>query len=168
MPSSTEQTRIQTAARQYERALLAYVRRWLPHDPERARDVVQDAFLRLCEQTEPIEHLAPWLYAVCRRRAIDILRKESRMTELATTMDPPSTRHGPAEVAEVSDASRVILSYLAELPANQQEAVRLKFLQQFSYREIAQVMNTTESHVGVLLHTALKTLRNTIPGANQS
>jgi RNA polymerase sigma-70 factor (ECF subfamily) len=44
-------------------------------------------------------------------------------------------------------------------PPNQQEAVRLKFMQQFSYREIAEVMNVSESHVGVLIHTAIKKLR---------
>ena len=50
---------------------------------------------------------------------------------------------------------------VAAAPASQQEAVRLRFLQSFSYREIAGVMGLTESHVGVLLHTAIKTLRQT-------
>ena len=149
---------IVAAARRFERPLLAYVRRLLG-DPHRGRDVVQDAFLQLCKQArDTVEpHLAPWLFAVCRRRVVDILRKENRMTTLSA--DPPSGANGPADVLEHKDAAAAVLARLARLPANQQEAVRLKFLQQFSYREIAEVMGLSESHVGVLLHTALTTLR---------
>jgi RNA polymerase sigma-70 factor (ECF subfamily) len=149
---------IVAAARRFERPLLAYVRRLLG-DPHRGQDIVQDAFLQLCRQSraEIEPRLAAWLFAVCRRRVVDVLRKENRMTSLSA--DPPAASNGPAEVLEVSDTARAVLARLARLPANQQEAVRLKFLQQFSYREIAGVMGLSESHVGVLLHTALTTLR---------
>ena len=81
------------------------------------------------------------------------------MTALTDTVDPPTPRTGPAEAAETTDLSRAVLARLAGFPPSQQEAVRLKFLQQFSYREIAEVMGLSESHVGVLIHTALKKLR---------
>lgn len=149
---------IVAAARRFEQPLLAYVRRLLG-DPHRSRDIVQDAFLRLCRQSraEIEPRLAPWLFAVCRRRVVDILRKENRMTTLSA--DPPGAAANPADALEFKDAAEAVLARLARLPANQQEAVRLKFLQQFSYREIAEVMGLSESHVGVLLHAALTTLR---------
>ena len=81
------------------------------------------------------------------------------MTSL--TVEPPGKAAGPAESFETQDAAAAVLARLAELPASPQEAVRLRFLQSFSYREIAGVMGLTESHVGVLLHTAIKTLRQT-------
>lgn len=160
------------AARRFERPLLAHVGRLLG-DEARGRDVVQEAFLKLCRQTraavEP--RLAPWLFAVCRRHVVDILRKENRMTALTEAAEPMTPRTGPAEAAETTDLSRAVLARLAGFPPSQQEAVRLKFLQQFSYREIAEVMGLSESHVGVLIHTALKKLRQafaeplqTIPG----
>lgn len=46
-------------------------------------------------------------------------------------------------------------------PTNCTKCDSAKFLQQFSYREIAEVMGLSESHVGVLLHQAIKTLRAT-------
>ena len=56
-------------------------------DLERARDVVQDTFVRLCDEkrgrVEP--HLAQWLFRVCRNRALYVQRKESRMTTLTET-----------------------------------------------------------------------------------
>ncbi|HVK10750.1 MAG TPA: sigma-70 family RNA polymerase sigma factor [Gemmataceae bacterium] len=150
------------AAQRFERPLLAYVRRLLGDLADaRGHDVVQEAFLKLCRQAradvEP--RLGPWLFTVCRRHVVDILRKENRMTALTDTVDPPTPRTGPAEVAETTDLSRAVLARLAGFPPSQQEAVRLKFLQQFSYREIAEVMGLSESHVGVLIHTALKKLR---------
>jgi len=149
---------IVAAARRYERPLLAYVRRLLG-DPDRGRDVVQDAFLRLCKQdraaVEP--HLAAWLFAVCRRRAVDVLRKENRMTTLSA--DPPAPAKGPDDALETKDTAAAILARLATLPAREQEAVRLKFQNHFSYREIGEVMGLSESHVGVLIHMALKSLR---------
>jgi RNA polymerase sigma-70 factor (ECF subfamily) len=148
------------AARRFERPLLAYVRRLL-NDDHRGRDVVQEAFLRLCRQprAEVEPHLAPWLFAVCRRQVVDQLRKENRMSALSEAMDPPAPRAEPSQAAETRDLSRAVLDRLAQFPPSQQEAVRLKFLQQFSYREIAEVMGLSESHVGVLIHTALKKLR---------
>lgn len=146
------------AVRQYERPLLAYVRR-LFGDEDRGRDVVQDAFLQLLKQSrDAVEpRLAPWLFSVCRRRVVDVLRKERRMVALH---DSPHTRDaGPAEAAETKDSTRALLARLPDLPPQQHEAVRLKFQNQFSYREIADVMGLSESHVGVLLHQALKTLR---------
>ncbi|MEM9420291.1 MAG: sigma-70 family RNA polymerase sigma factor, partial [Planctomycetota bacterium] len=52
-----------------------------------------------------------------------------------------------------------VLRRLAALPDPQQEVVRLKFQADLSYKQIAEVTGLTVSHVGVLLHQALKTLR---------
>jgi RNA polymerase sigma factor (sigma-70 family) len=104
--------------------------------------------------------LGPWLFTVVRRRIIDCLRKENRMTGLdhAPTIASPRER-GPAEIAEVNDSAKHLILKMQTLPAQQHEAVRLKFQNQFSYREIADVMGLSESHVGVILHQALKSLR---------
>src|SRR3954449_2114908 len=50
-------------------------------DPDRARDVVQDAFIKLMAQpAEAIDgHAVEWLFTVCRNASLDVLRKEGRM-----------------------------------------------------------------------------------------
>ena len=65
------------ALERFERPLTAYARR-LTGDLDAARDVVQDAFLKLCQRPfQPNDpRLGPWLFRVCRNRAIDHLRKE--------------------------------------------------------------------------------------------
>lgn len=146
----------------HEGPLLRYVTS-LTGDAEQARDVVQDTFLRLCQQKpEAVDgHLAPWLFTVARHRTLDLLRKESRMTPLTeldlTTREAPAP--SPASSAETRDTTRALMSLLRGLPRDQQEVVRLKFQGQLSYQEIAAVTALPEGTVGYLLHTALKTLR---------
>ena len=73
-PADGEQPeRVRTAVQQYEGPLLRYAQR-ITGDLERAQDVVQETFVRLCRQNraELDGHLAQWLYTVCRNRALTV------------------------------------------------------------------------------------------------
>jgi RNA polymerase sigma-70 factor (ECF subfamily) len=45
------------------------------------------------------------------------------------------------------------------LPPNQQEVVRLKFQNGFSYKEISRITELSVGNVGFLIHTAVARLR---------
>jgi RNA polymerase sigma-70 factor (ECF subfamily) len=64
----------------------------------------------------------------------------------------------PAATAETRE-SAAGFDLLRGLPATQQEVVRLKFQEGFSYQEIAAITHLSMGNVGFLLHTALATLR---------
>jgi RNA polymerase sigma-70 factor (ECF subfamily) len=146
----------------YEGDLLRYAQR-IVGDAEQARDVVQDTFLKLWRQdrAELDGHLVEWLYTVCRNKAVDVRRKEQRMYTLAE--ESWAVREGadpsPGAIAECRDSAAQVLDLVDGLPVNQQEVIRLKFQGGLSYREISRVTGLTVSHVGVLLHTGLKTIR---------
>ncbi len=147
----------------YEVSLIRYAAH-LTGNIETARDIVQDTFLRLCDEKKPESlnsHLPQWLFTVCRNRAFDIRRKESRMTSLTETdlSDHPSAEPSPADQAETRDAAGRVLDLLRSLPKHQQEVVRLKFQAGLSYKEIAEITDLSVTNVGFLLHTAIKTLR---------
>ena len=95
---------ISSVVDQYEGALVRYATQ-ITGDIERGRDVVQDAFLRLCKQDpEQLDgHLREWLYTVCRNRALDIRRKEVRMktmtSEQAVTVDDNTDRYSSLPVS---------------------------------------------------------------------
>ena len=157
-----EADRVRGALHRYEGPLLRYALR-LTGDLETARDVVQDTFLRLCaaDRARIDNHLAPWLYTVCRNRAFDVLRKEKRMSPLtdAAAAACVSPEPAPSAAAEQNEAADTVLAILDTLPANQQEVVRLKFQDGMSYKEISGVTGHSVSNVGFLLHTAIKTIR---------
>jgi RNA polymerase sigma-70 factor (ECF subfamily) len=161
-PGADDRQWVRAAVGRFEGPLTLYAARLLG-DADRARDVVQDAFLKLCGQgrgaVEP--HLAEWLFTVCRNRALDVLRKEGRMTRLGEDRMQlrPSAEPGPPEVAERRDAAREVLRLVEALPANQREVIRLKFQNGFSYREISRISGHSVANVGYLIHTGLKTLR---------
>src|SRR5512147_728287 len=97
---------VREAVARFEGPLAVYATRLLG-DAESARDVVQDTFLRLCCQDRASigDHLAEWLFTVCRNRALDVLRKEHRMTQLSDEQVNrcPSPLPGPLEAAESRD-----------------------------------------------------------------
>lgn len=153
---------IEQALARFEGPLLVYARTIL-RDGDRSRDVVQDTFLRLCQQSpRPADAaLAGWLYTVCRHRALDVLRKETRMQPLddATARARPTPEPGPSGIATTRDDAARALQVLAGLPRNQQEVVELKLRHHLSYAEIARITGHSVGNVGFLLHTGLKNLR---------
>jgi len=153
---------IRGALERYESPLLRYACR-LTGNLEQARDVVQDSFVRLCraDRSKVEDHLAAWLFTVCRRRALEHFRKEGRMTALTEErMAAQQSREpDPAATAERSDDIRGLPKLLAVLPERQQEVVRLKFQNEFSYKQISEIMGLSVSNVGYLIHTAIHTLR---------
>lgn len=153
---------IRAAVGRFERPLTLYVARLLG-DADRARDVVQDVFLKLCgqerERVEP--HLAEWLFTVGRNRATDVLRKEGRMTRLSDEHleARPAEAPPPSEAVERGEEAASILRMLEDLPRGQQEVIRLKFQNGFSYKEISRISGYSVSNVGFMIHTGLKTIR---------
>jgi RNA polymerase sigma-70 factor (ECF subfamily) len=153
---------IQAAVEHYAGPLTRYAT-LLTGDLDRARDVVQDTFVRLCaeKQERLAPHLAEWLFTVCRHRALDVIRKEQRMQPLdeAALATHPCPAPSPAVLAERQDTHQRVLQHLAGLPKNQQEVIRLKFQSGLSYEEISRITQLTVTNVGFLIHTAIKTLR---------
>ncbi|MCX6953202.1 MAG: sigma-70 family RNA polymerase sigma factor [Verrucomicrobia bacterium] len=143
--------------------LLRYATRLLSGDADRARDVVQDVFVKLMGQpVEAVEgHTVEWLFTVCRHRALDVLRKEGRMkrfgegeAERVTTGEPR-----PGRELEAAEMRAALLAMIEHLPPNQQEVVRLKFQNGFSYKEISNITSLSVGNVGFLIHTAVARLR---------
>jgi RNA polymerase sigma factor (sigma-70 family) len=162
---------IRSTLQRHERPLLRYVVQ-ITGDLEKARDVVQEAFIRLCEQEDwrALEaNVKAWLYRVCRNRALDLKKKDRPMRNVADSAfdDHPSDDPSPAKVLEL-DQSKVLLGQLlGELPAKQREVVQLKFHQGLSYQQISEVTGHSVSNVGYLLHHGVQALRQGMLAADE-
>lgn len=151
-----------SVVRQYEQPLVLYAFR-ITRDLERARDVVQESFIKLlhAERRDVEVHVAEWLYTVCRNKALDVRRKEKRVVPLAegamdhhASVDPP-----PGDQLERTESANEALRFMGQLPDNQQDVIRLRFQGGLSYQQISEVTGLTVTNVGFLLHVGLKTLR---------
>ena len=148
--------------KRFERPLLQYATRILG-DRDRARDVVQETFVKLQQENRSeVDHApAKWLFTVCRNGALNICRKERRMTYLDQELleTRASDQPAPFERLEAREATGFLLKILGTLPPRQQEVLQLKFQNDLSYQEISEITQLSVSNVGVMIHNALKTLR---------
>ncbi len=153
---------LESALREHERPLTLYAKRILG-DLDRARDVVQETFLKLCNQRrEDVEtRLREWLFTVCRNQAYDVRRKEHRMTSLGDEQAAlrTSTVERPGDALEQRDEVSHVIASLTALPDKQAEVLRLKFQHGLSYRSISEVTGESIGNVGWLIHVGLKALR---------
>ena len=143
--------------------LVRYASRLLHGDVERARDVVQDTFVKFIGQPEGAinGHAVEWLFTVCRHRALDVLRKETRVRrfEEGEVERVATAESRPSASLEAAETHGKLLEMIGQLPPNQQEVVRLKFQNGFSYKEIARITELSVTNVGFLIHTAVTRLR---------
>ncbi|MFD2256564.1 RNA polymerase sigma factor [Luteolibacter algae] len=157
---------IEQAVTDHESALIGYARTYL-YDLDRARDVVQDTFIRLCKQDpEKVEeYLKTWLFTVCRNRCLDILRKDKRIEPLDEIRwkKVAGVESSPDDQAEKEETLSKVLQYMERLPKNQREVILLKFQQGMSYKEIHKITGLSEGNIGFLIHSGLKRMREWMP-----
>jgi len=136
---------------------------------ERARDVVQDTFVKLLGQPwEKVEgHVVEWLCRVCRNRALDVLRKDGRVRVFADgeVERVQANFPRPGKQLEANETKVQVLSLIDRLPPKQQEVIRLKFQSGFSYKEISRITELSVGNVGFLIHMAVKRLKQEMTAA---
>lgn len=155
----TDHQRVSAAIVAYQRLLTHYTA-GVTGNLEIAREIVQEAFLRLWKSEG--EKIAPsgekpWLLRVCRNLAIDFRRREGKV--IPTEDIDNVAFHGPVDAGARDEELCELQTLLATLKPKEQEVVRLRFQHDLSYKEIAAVTDLSVSHVGVILHEALKKLK---------
>lgn len=146
----------------YERPVIRYAL-GIVGEINLARDIAQEVFIKLSRSLSTLDRgrLAPWLFTVCKNRALDHVRKNQRIIPMELeVLDKEASKHsGPSEAMEEKELSRALKRWISELPEKQREAVRLKFECGLSYKEISQTLKTSMGNVGTLIHLGVTTLR---------
>ncbi|MFO0552731.1 MAG: sigma-70 family RNA polymerase sigma factor [Polyangiaceae bacterium] len=153
---------IAAALEEHEKPLLRYATSLVGR--EAACDLVQDVFLQLCRASreEIGGHVRPWLFVVCRNRAISQKRRRVPESDVEEADVETGVDSGPLARLEKKEAATLLMRALDGLSERDREVVVLKFASGLSYKEIAEVTKLTVNHVGVILHEALKKVRTTV------
>jgi RNA polymerase sigma factor (sigma-70 family) len=102
--------------REYAPALRLYVRQW----PDGDEDLVQEAFIKLAQQSPAPDRVLPWLYRVVRNGALAAGRGQARRRRRENQASAAEAWFAAADdCIDAQDATRL----LAELPLEQREAV---------------------------------------------
>jgi RNA polymerase sigma factor (sigma-70 family) len=126
---------------------------------EDARDVVQSAFEKLWRNRDQIDGAKSksYLFTVAYNQMIDHLRKAKRVY-----LKEEFREETKISDRQVNNARAVLQEALARLSETQRSLVMLKDYEGYSYQEIGQIMNLSESQVKVYLHRARLQLKEYI------
>ena len=141
-----------------------------------ARDVSQDAFIRLYESAGRFDgrsRFSTWFYRILVNLCIDHQRKNrwwKRMAPLASpgddpderAFDPPSSEPGPEDEAMLKQSISRLRPALAKLSPQQRAAVLLQTQEGFTSREIGEVLKCSEATARVHVHRGIAQLRKLI------
>lgn len=138
-----------------------------------AEDATQETFMRAYKSFGKFDAEQPfwqWIASIANNHCIDVLRSKNRTDQLFGDETQ--------ELADVVSSDKPVLSDLiaveefdtlnsaiAELPDKYRVPLVLAYFHDASYEEIAEHLNVSRNHVGVLLLRAKQHLRNSLAGA---
>ena len=149
----------ETIVERYRRGLMRYVSRLLA--PERAEDVVQQAFLNAYEAMHRDGadlNLRPWLYRIAHNTALNALRDRALRHDQLDERINGAER--PDQTLERTQGLRDVLMAVQALPQRQRDAILLREFEGRSYEEIALALGVTDGAVRQLLNRARNSLRS--------
>ncbi|WP_068691416.1 RNA polymerase sigma factor [Culturomica massiliensis] len=118
---------------------------------ELAEDIVQDSYLTLWEHVRDItyEKAKAFLFTTSYRKMIDIFRKEKKNGDIENICTGQYTYE-----EETPDLQQILEKALDRLSPVQKTVVLLRDYEDYSYKEIAEITNLTESQVKVYIFRA--------------
>ncbi len=157
----------------YRRPMVGFMYR-LCHNPSTAEELAQEVFLRVYRSRtsyEPSAKFTTWLYRIATNLAVNHARDtRHERPENTVRLDEPDQETGTTpDLADDSltaeeqvlkrERLAAIRAKVNALPERQRIAVIMHKFQQMDYREIANVLNLSESATKSLLFRAYETLR---------
>ncbi|PYX46057.1 MAG: RNA polymerase subunit sigma-70 [Acidobacteria bacterium] len=137
---------------------------------EHAEDLAQETWIRVLQrgsQYNGRQRFDPWLFAIARNLAIDDIRKKLKAVQTASLPNDgdamlllPSSGPSPFEAAARSEDAMRLAGRLQILPPLYREALLLRFQEELSLAEIAQVVGAPVTTVTSRIYRGLAALRS--------
>jgi RNA polymerase sigma-70 factor (ECF subfamily) len=126
-------------------------------------EVVQDTFVRAFGAIDSFRGdsaFRTWLFTIARRLILDRRRSERRSRVVATVKDSDSVTEFDALDTMVADESMMRVRRAVDaLSQKQREVFTLRLEQGLSYREIAELVGSTEGAARVHYHNAMRAVK---------
>lgn len=128
-------------------------------DEERARDILQESFVKMWEKVQDISYqkARSYLFTTAYHTMIDLIRRESKQESLDDTPN-----YEPSHEKNYSDLKEVLDKGLEKLPEIQKNVLLLRDYEGYAYKEIGEIVNLNESQVKVYIYRARLALKKYI------
>ena len=136
---------------------------------EDAEDLTQRVFIRIYRSAErylPHAKFSTWIFTIARNLLIDEIKKRKRRPQMV--FDEYIERVGEVEGARSAELTEILMKQLDTIPENHRTALLLRVQRELSYREIAEVMQSTEASVKTWIHRARLDLRKSLSNLRQT
>lgn len=149
----------------YKNPLYATILRMTRNNQD-AQDLVQEAFIKIYHQLEKYDKkgsFSSWMYRVAINHCMDEFRKkryQMKQTELGADL-AVNERH-PEVIYLKKENSRQLERLIETLPEDERLIILLRYVNELSYDEISELVDTPMSTVRNKLHRAKKKMRDTV------
>ena len=157
--------------KRYKDPLYAFLRRFL-NQQSLVEEAFQETFLQLYRSRKTFERdkpIRPWLFTIAANKAKDVLRKQQRQetVSIGAMAEPAelsvddvvnslkSYEITPYDEAEKTERAEKVRQIIAQMPENLREILILAYFEQFSYKQMADILSIPIGTVKSRLHTAI-------------
>ena len=130
---------------------------------EGIEELVQDTFVRAFASIDSFRNessLRTWLFTIERRLMLDRRRAERRDRETVALEDADQvSEYGALDALIAEEVQERVRRSLDALSPTQREVFTLRVQQGLSYKEIAQIVDSTEGAARVHYHNAIRTVK---------
>ncbi|QHA90584.1 RNA polymerase sigma factor SigX [Bacillus sp. N1-1] len=136
-----------------------------------AEELVQEVYINVLRSYHNYEERSnekTWLFAIARNIAIDYLRTHNRRTSRWLSKFDFNKQHPkdeaplPEEILLQKEEVQAIYKCLRECTLDQQQVLILRYIQELSINETAEILNWSVSKVKTTQHRAIKALRELV------
>jgi RNA polymerase sigma-70 factor, ECF subfamily len=132
-------------------------------------DVTAQTFLAAFESFDRFRqngHFSSWLFSIARNKAMDHFRKSKNSTSIEVAGDLP-VDDDPLSRAIQSEQATALSVLIQELPEEERELLRLRFLAEMSFPEIARFLHRSEDAVKKSTYRLLARLHSQLEVNNE-
>ena len=146
----------------YEPSLLRYIKRITLVDDDQAKDILQEAFIKIwinLREFNPKMKLSSWIYRIVHNETISFWRKnKSYGKDKKDKLDDNLFIDFSFDSSDEENEKKYKLTYeiLELLPLKYKSILILKFIENMSYQEISDVLRIPEGTVAVRINRAKK------------
>lgn len=156
-----DRTAFEAIVRRYQKPLFRAALRYVRRDAD-AADVCQRAFVRAFKSLESLQKtrsLRSWLYRIAINLSLNHIRDRRDDAPLDLDALPATSAPVGTDRLIAGEQRRALVAAIAELPPKQRAVLELRIYDELPFREVAEIVGSSENAAKVNYHHAVKRLR---------
>ncbi len=148
----------------YRKELLQLYTQRMRRDDSEAKDILQETFIKVylnLHRYDPAYSFSQWLHTIARNTFIDFTRKRKenllsidRPDGSGPRLNPPANTANPEEKMMQRQTGKELDRILDQMPPHYKQMIVMRFVQEYSYEEIAEHLDMPIGTVKTQIHRA--------------